>query len=144
MWPKGNIERQPSTDKPLEGFIMQDDDDYISTLVTPDMLEDPDEPGIHPWEAMSRQLEAELVESGLTKYRSELRPGVEPKYIVTFVPRKTPPMARQSKPAPMCPSCGPTLDEKGRCYACWGDVFGLCENCGSILEEDHSCPKCSV
>ena len=22
MWPKGNIERQPSTDKPLEGFVM--------------------------------------------------------------------------------------------------------------------------
>jgi hypothetical protein len=26
MWPKGNIERQPSTDKPLEGFIMSDTD----------------------------------------------------------------------------------------------------------------------
>ena len=22
MWPKGNIERQPFTDKPLEGFVM--------------------------------------------------------------------------------------------------------------------------
>ena len=22
MWPKGNIERQPSTDKPLEGFLL--------------------------------------------------------------------------------------------------------------------------
>ena len=25
MWPKGSIERQPSTDKPLEGFVMPDD-----------------------------------------------------------------------------------------------------------------------
>ena len=26
MWPIGNIERQPFTDKPLEGFIMYDTD----------------------------------------------------------------------------------------------------------------------
>ncbi len=32
MWPKGNIERQPSTDKPLEGFVMQDDDHIYNAM----------------------------------------------------------------------------------------------------------------
>ena len=67
---------------------MNDDDDYISTLVTLDMLEDPDEPGLYPLEAMSRRLEAYFVKSGLPTYRRELRPGVEPTYEVTFVPSR--------------------------------------------------------
>jgi hypothetical protein len=64
------------------------EDDYISTLVTPDMLEDPDEPGIHPMEAMSRRLDASLMEGGTPLYRQELRPGVKPTYRVTFIPKK--------------------------------------------------------
>jgi hypothetical protein len=119
------------------------DDDYIRTLVTPDMLEDPDEPDIHPLEAMSRRLEADFVGSGLPTYRSEPRPGVEPKFTVNFIPKPGAPRIsfelRQVQ-ATLCPACGTFLDADSRCRACWGDVMGLCDECGSILNDGFSCP----
>ena len=45
-----------------------------------------------------------------------------------------------------CPHCKflSDLDSKGRCPACWGDVFGLCDYCGDILEEGFFCPNCDL
>ncbi len=40
-----------------------------------------------------------------------------------------------------CPSCDLLLDEKGRCRACYGDVFGICSECDEILNSDHRCPN---
>jgi hypothetical protein len=57
---------------------MKDDDRYIYTLITEEILEDPDEPGIPPLEAMARRIDADLFKTGKPLYRSELRPGVEP------------------------------------------------------------------
>ena len=55
------------------GFLMNDDD-YISIPVTPDLLEDPDEPAIHSLEAMMRRLETEWIGSGV-----KVSIGVEPR-----------------------------------------------------------------
>jgi hypothetical protein len=42
-----------------------------------------------------------------------------------------------------CAACGTELDEKSRCPACWGDVFGICQFCGAILDsDDGECPEC--
>ena len=60
----------------------------IDILVTEEMLEDPEEPGIHPLERAARIIEANCFWSGTPCYRSELRPGVEPRYQVNFVPNR--------------------------------------------------------
>ena len=55
------------------------------------------------------------------------------------------PSARQSAPKKECPRClwTSTLDHLGRCRACWGDIFGLCDECENILEEDGGCSICN-
>jgi predicted RNA-binding Zn-ribbon protein involved in translation (DUF1610 family) len=129
------------------------DNDYISIPVTRETPKDPDEPGIHPLEAMSRRLDADFIKQGIPVSRMELRPEADPGYIVNFIPKrgsavKTDIELRKVK-LEDCPACGAILERDGRCRACWGDVMGLCDVCDSILEhgelaEDKNyCPKCT-
>ena len=67
----------------------QEESRYIDTLVREEMLEDPKEPGIHPLERASRIIEANSFWSGTPCYRRELRPGLEPRYQVNFVPKRS-------------------------------------------------------
>jgi hypothetical protein len=115
---------------------MKDDDRYIYTLITEEMLEDPDVPGIPPLEAMGRRMERDFFNSGLPGYRSELRPGVEPIYKVNFIPRRGEMPIMQQVPEKNCEACGTPLDARGRCRGCWADVMGICENCGALFEEE--------
>ena len=93
---------------------------------------------LNAMEAMMQQLRKELRAQGITV--TELGPSKTGRLQANFIPRP-----RQSKPKRECPRClwTSTLDHLGRCRACWGDVFGLCEECGSILEENRSCSICS-
>ena len=122
------------------------DDDYIRTPITLDTLEDPDEPGIHPLEAASRRITADLVKSGVPVTKVEFENDAEPtRYQVTFVPKRS---NRQSSIRPFrrsastCPSCGTQLNDKGRCRACCADVLGICDTCNAILDDDHTSSSC--
>ena len=122
------------------------DDDYIRTPITPDTLEDPDEPGIHPLEAASRRITADLVKSGVPVTKVEFENDAAPTwYQVTFVPKRS---NRQSSISPFqrsasrCPGCGTQLNDKGQCRACCADVFGICDTCNAILDDDHSSSSC--
>ena len=120
----------------------------------------------HPLAVMQRELNKELIASGLTVGDLEQRTDTT-KSVVTFIPRGMTgrrhrasemepdimtgfqatfiPGASQSEPKVECPNClgTSTIDHLGRCHACWGDIFGLCEECGSILEENRSCSICN-
>ena len=128
------------------------DDDYMSIPVTRETLEDPDEPGIHPLEAMSRRLDAYFIMEGLTVSRMELRLGADPGYTVNFIPRKGAPRlleAMQEIKEEECPACCLPLENDGRCRGCCGGVMGLCDVCDSILdygesaEDKNYCPICT-
>jgi hypothetical protein len=90
-------------------------------------------------EIMSRDLTTALRVTGLP-VRENVSFG-SGRLQATFIPR-----ARQTNPKKECPACKWTsrIDHLGRCVACWGDVFGLCEKCKGILEEDGSCPVCQL
>lgn len=122
------------------------DDDYILSPITLDTLEDPDEPGIHPLEAASRSITADLVENGIPVTKVELRNDAEPtRYQVTFVPRRSDRQSSLHSPqrsAPRCPSCGTQLNNRGQCRACLADVFGICDSCNAILDDDHTSSLC--
>ena len=62
---------------------------HIDILVTEEMLEDPEESGIHPLERAARIIEANSFWSGTPCYRRELRPGLEPRYQVNFIPKRS-------------------------------------------------------
>ena len=122
------------------------DDDYISIPVTPEILEDPDEPCPHPLEAMMRRLEAQWFKDGFPVSRRELRPGAEPGYIVNFIPKMGVPrltVEMREVTEETCPACGTLLERDGRCCACWGDVMGLCDICGGLLDDGYVCPTCA-
>ena len=121
-------------------------DDYIRTPITLDTLEDPNEPGIHPLEAASRRINADLVKSGIPVTKVEFENDAEPtRYQVTFVPQRS---GRQScirpfrRSALRCPSCGTQLNVKGQCRACCADVFGICDMCNATLDDDHTSSSC--
>ena len=106
---------------------------------------DPDEPGLHPWESGARRLTADLIKSGMRCYEMEPEPEGETRYTVNFISGKKSSVSVISKPVELCPACKIELDHRGRCRACFGDVFGLCEVCGSILEgEGGPCSTCQV
>ena len=119
------------------------DDNYIDIPVTKEMLEDPDEPGIHPLEAVVRKLEAHFFHEGMPCSRRELKPGVEPRYYVTFPPNRNAASPASIVAVADCQGCGTRLDNRGRCPACWGDIFGVCDTCSAILEDDNTCLTCT-
>ena len=93
---------------------MKDDDRYIYTRVAEEMLEDPNEPGIHPLEAMARRMERDMFDSGVPCYRSDLRPGVVPFFKANFIPRRGAKPLLLQVPQKICEACGTPLDAKGR------------------------------
>ena len=64
------------------------EDGKIKVRLTKDMLKDPDEPGLHPLEKASRELNAEFLESGLPVYSIIGYSGTQPRYQASFMPRK--------------------------------------------------------
>ena len=75
-------------DNKLRNFKIEDG--KILKRVTKDMLNVPDEPGLHPLEVAMRQLDAKFFEQGMPLYRTVGYTRNTREYHASFVPRNKP------------------------------------------------------
>jgi len=87
--------------------------------ITLEMIDDPNEPGIHPLEASARRIAISLIESGLEYYEWETPSDAKDTYTVTFIPStrsKTRPNASvQHAALKTCPCGSIEFDRHGNC-----------------------------
>ena len=115
--------------------------------ITLEMIDDPNEPGIHPLEASARRIAISLIASGLEYYEWETPSDAKDTYTVTFIPStrsKTRPNASvQHAALKTCPCGSIEFDRHGNCLGCSGDVLGVCWDCRECFPADGGpCASC--